>query len=634
MPQLTRRTILKKKYFRQKLFVYVLLGVMIAILSLFILFFILFAWFSRDLPSPGTVQRRSGFSTIFSDRDDKVIYELYKDQKRIPVDFDEISEHLKKATVAIEDKDFYTHTGFSSKGMIRALFAILLKGRLEGGSTLTQQLVKNVLLTPERNITRKIKEFILATEIERKYSKDQILTMYLNESPYGGTFWGVESAAKGYFGKSAKDLNLIESAIIAGFPQRPSSYSPFIGKENAYRERTKNVLRRMREDHVIDKKVEIQALADLDQIHFSSPHLSIRAPHFVFYVRDELTQLFGDKLIDQGTSIKTTLSLDLQEAIEKIVSEEIEKIKKLNATNAAVVVLDSQTNEILAMVGSYDYNDEKYGKFNTATALRQPGSSIKPITYALALEKGYTPSTVIMDVKTIFPNQGGKDYIPENYDGKFRGPIQLRFALGNSINIPAVKLLAMVGVHDFLQKGYDMGLDTLEPTTANLKRFGLAVTLGGGEVRLLDLTSAYSIFARGGVRKEYFAIKELRDYAGKAINLPKNPSEKRVFSEDVSFLISHILSDNNARIEEFGPNSYLNIAGKTVAVKTGTTNDKRDNWTIGYTKGVTVGVWVGNNDNSPMNSKIASGVTGASPIWHKVMRELLKKYPHGILNKP
>ncbi len=634
MSQLTRRAQLKKKYLRQKVLIYILLGATIGILSLFILFFILFAWFSRDLPSPGKVQRRSGFSTTFSDRDDKVIYELYKDQKRIPVDINEISEYAKKATVAIEDKNFYTHSGFSSRGMIRALFAIFLKGRLEGGSTLTQQLVKNVLLTPERNITRKIKEFILATEIERKYSKDQILSMYLNEAPYGGTFWGIGTAAQGYFGKSAKDLNLVESAIIAGLPQRPSYYSPFIGKTDAYRARTKNVLRRMREDGVIDKKTESQALEDLARITFTSPHLSIRAPHFVFYVRDELTQLFGDKIIDQGTSIKTTLSLDIQESVEKIVREEIEKIKKLNATNASVVVLDTQTNEILAMVGSYDYTDEKYGKYNTSTAERQPGSSIKPITYALAFEKGYTPSTVIMDVKTLFPSQGGKDYIPENYDGKFRGPVQLRFALGNSINIPAVKLLAMVGVHDFLQKAYDMGLDTLEPTTVNLKRFGLAVTLGGGEVRLLDLTSAYSIFARGGVRKEYSAIKELKDYTGKTINLPKNPSESRVFSEGVSFLISHILSDNNARVDEFGPNSYLNIAGKTVAVKTGTTNDKRDNWTIGYTKGVTVGVWVGNNDNSPMNSKIASGLTGASPIWHKVMRELLKKYPDGIVSKP
>lgn len=632
---MTRRTALRKKYARQKLITYILLGATLGIVGLFVIFFILFAWFSKDLPAPGKVQRKTGFSTVFADRDGKVIYELYKDQNRIPVSIKTgVSEPLQKATIAIEDKDFYTHAGFSSRGMVRAVFAILLKGRLEGGSTLTQQLVKNVLLTPERNIIRKIKEFILATEIERRYTKDEILEMYLNEAPYGGALWGVGAAAKGYFGKSAKDLNLVESAFLAGLPQRPSYYSPFIGKNNAYISRTEHVLRRMREDGAITKNVEKQAKKDLAVLTFTPSRLSIRAPHFVFYVRDEVAKLFGDKIIDQGVAIKTTLSLDIQTAVEEIVAEEIEKIKKLNATNAAVVLLESQTNEILAMVGSYDYNDKKFGNFNAATGRRQPGSSIKPITYALAFEKGYTPSTVLADVKTVFPNQGDKEYIPENYDGKFRGPVQFRFALGNSINVPAVKLLAMVGIHDFLQKAYDMGLDTLEPTAVNLSRFGLAVTLGGGEVRLVDLASAYAVFARGGVRRERSSILELKDYAGRRLTLPKAPAEKRVLSQDVSFLISHILSDNNARIAEFGPNSYLHIAGKTVAAKTGTTDDKRDNWTVGFTKGVTVGVWVGNNDNTPMNQKIASGVTGASPIWHRVMREVLKKYPDGIMDKP
>jgi membrane carboxypeptidase/penicillin-binding protein PbpC len=296
--------------------------------------------------------------------------------------------------------------------------------------------------------------------------------------------------------------------------------------------------------------------------------------------------------------------------------------------------LDSQTGEILAMVGSYDYNDKKYGNFNAALGLRQPGSTLKPITYALAFEKGYTPATVLLDVKTVFPQQGGTDYIPVNYDGKFRGPVQVRFALGNSLNIPAVKMLAMVGVKDFLQKAYEMGIETFEPNQKNLNRFGLSITLGGGETNLLQLTTAFSTFARGGVRKDPQSIIEIKNYSGKTIFKAKKPFEKTVFSQEVSFLISHILSDNNARSEAFGTNSYLNIPGKTVAVKTGTSDDKRDNWTVGYTKSITLGVWVGNNDNSPMSPRIASGVTGASPIFYRSMIELLKKYKDGIIDKP
>ena len=489
-------------------------------------------------------------------------------------------------------------------------------------------------MTPERSITRKIKEFILSIEIERRYTKDQILEMYLNEAPYGGTLWGVETAAKGYFGKSTKDLTLIESAVLAGLPQRPSYYSPFIGKKDAYKSRTQAVLRRMREDRYISKNDEKEALDALQNISFSSSNAGISAPHFIFFIRDEVAKLFGEDVLDKGLKIQTTISLEVQKEAEKIVKEEIGKLKNLNATNGSVVVIDSQTGEILAMVGSYDYTNEEFGKYNTATALRQPGSSIKPVTYALAFEKGYTPATVVMDTKTIFPNQGGKDYIPENYDGKFRGAMQLRFALGNSINISAVKLLSMVGIRDFLGKAYDMGLTTLEPTARNLQRFGLAITLGGGEVRLVDLTSAYSVFARGGMRREYTGVREIKTFDGKTLTLPASPSEKRVLTPEVSFLISHILSDNNARSEVFGTRSYLNIPGKTVAVKTGTTDDKRDNWTVGYTKDVTVGVWVGNNDNSPMNPKIASGTTGASPIWYTMMTFLLKKYRDGIPDKP
>lgn len=630
----SRRLSLKRQYFRQKIIVQVLIFLTLALLAGFIFSFLVFAWYAKDLPSPGKLSQVSGYSTVFYDREGKVLYDMYKDKNRVPVKLSDISLSLKQATIAIEDKNFYKHGGISEIGLLRAFVNIIFRHRLEGGSTITQQLIKNVLLDSQRTFSRKIKEWILAIGVERKYTKDEILEMYLNEAPYGGSFWGVGSAVKGYFDKEPKDLNLVESVILAGLPQSPTYYSPFIGKDNAWKGRAVAVLRRMREDGYINKTQENQTLNKINDYKFSTPYLAINAPHFVFYVKDQVEKEYGNKIIDQGIKIKTTLSLEAQKIVQKIVEKEIKNLKDFKVTNGAVVVLDSQTGEILAMVGSYDYNDMNFGKFNATFGLRQPGSAIKPITYALAFEKGYTPSTILMDVKTIFPDQGGKEYIPENYDGKFKGPIQLRFALGNSINIPAVKLLAMVGIKDFLQKASQMGLTTLAPNETNLRRFGLSITLGGGEVTLMDLTKAFAVFARGGTAKEEQSILEISDYKDKSIFKSKKAKETSVLSPEVSYLISHILSDNYARIDVFGPNSYLNIPGKTAAVKTGTTNDKRDNWAVGYTKGITVGVWVGNNDNTPMDPKIASGATGASPIWYKIMIALLKKYPDGIKDKP
>jgi 1A family penicillin-binding protein len=632
---INRKERIQKAYFWQRLLLKALLFLVVSFIFLFIVSLGLFAWYSKDLPSPKKLTTNTGYSTVFYDRDGKILYEMYKDKNRIPVSLTEVSDYLKKATIAIEDKNFYKHQGISQTGILRALVNIILKRRLEGGSTITQQLIKNVLLTKERTLSRKIKEIILAIEVERRYKKDEILEMYLNEAPYGGSFWGVASASMGYFGKQPKDLNLVESAILAGLPQSPTYYSPFIGKNDAWRSRAKQVLRRMREDGYISKKEEEKALKDLEKITFKQPKITILAPHFVFYVKDLVEKEFGPKILETGVKIKTTLSLSIQNEAEKIVKQEIEKLKNYNVKNAAVVVLDAKTGEILAMVGSYDFNDPSFGKFNVATqGLRQPGSTLKPITYALAFEKGYTPANVLMDVKTVFPNQGGKDYVPQNYDGKFRGPVQLRFALGNSINIPAVKLLAIVGLKSFLQKAYDMGLSNFAPNLENLSRFGLSITLGGGETNLLELTSAFSVFATGGIKKETLSILEIKDFKGKTIFKTKPKKEKRVLSEEVSFLISHILSDNNARIEVFGPNSFLKIPGKTVAVKTGTSDDKRDNWAVGFTKSIVIGVWVGNNDNSPMSPKIASGITGASPIWYYLMKKILEKYPDGIIEKP
>ncbi len=632
---LSRRLRFRSQYDKEKLIAKLLFFLTGAVILGFIFVFILFAWYAKDLPSPSKLSQQTGYSTVFYDRDGKVLYDMYKDKNRVPVVIEEIPKTLKEATIAIEDKNFYKHNGFSQMGMIRAVFNMFLGKGLQSGSTITQQLIKNVLLTNRQTVTRKVQEIILAFEVERRYEKDEILLMYLNEAPYGGSYWGVGTAAKAYFGKSVKDLSLTESAILAGLPQSPSLYSPFIGKNEAWKARTKSVLRRMREDGYITRDQENASIKKVQSTRFIAPKILIEAPHFVFYVKDQIEDEYGSKIIDQGVKIKTTLSLEVQRTAEKIVKEEIAKLKDFNATNAAVVVLDSKTGEILAMVGSYDFNDEKFGKFNVAElGLRQPGSTLKPFTYGLAFEKGYTPSSIFMDVKTTFPDQGTADYVPVNYDGNFRGPVQLRFALGNSINVPAVKILAVLGVRDFLTKLNDLGMTTFAPNSENLKRFGLSLTLGGGETTLLNLTSAYSTLATGGVKHDISSFYDISDFKGKNIFKKVRVQEKKVFSPEVSFLLSHILSDNNARIDEFGPNSYLNIPGKTVAVKTGTTDDKRDNWAVGYTKSITVGVWVGNNDNSPMNPKISSGATGASPIWYRIMRELLKKYDDGIMDKP
>lgn len=600
----------------------------------------LFAWYAKDLPRPDQIKRVEGVSTVIFDRQGKTLYDIYGDQNRVLIPLEEIPDHLKNATLAIEDKTFYSHQGFSARGMIRAMLSVARYRRLEGGSTLTQQLVKNVLLTTERTLPRKIKEFILAVQIERRYTKDEILQMYLNEAPYGGTAWGVEAAAQTYFDKKTKELNLLESAILAGLPQRPTFYSPFGVDPKAYIWRTEQVLRRMREDGYISKAQEEAAKKELDRVQFASKDEKMKAPHFVMYVKQALVNHFGEKMVEQGgLKVTTTLDLELQAMAQEVVAEEVAKVKSLKVGNGAAVILDPQTGEILAMVGSKDYESEEAGfegKFNIVTqALRQPGSAIKPITYATAFKKGYSPATLIMDTPTSFPGgNDGKDYKPENYDGQFRGPVQVRFALGNSINMAAVKMLATVGVKEMLKTAHEMGLTNLEPTQENVNRFGLSITLGGGEVRLLDLSTAFSVFATGGVYRQPTSILRVEDVEGKVLFEQKQSRGKKVLSPEICFLISHILSDENARKDVFGPGSWLHIPGKTVAVKTGTTDDKRDNWTVGFTGSVVVGTWVGNNDNLPMDEKLASGITGAAPIWNRIMKEALRKKQDGIVEKP
>ncbi|OGM04466.1 hypothetical protein A2112_02265 [Candidatus Woesebacteria bacterium GWA1_42_12] len=602
----------------------------IGVIGLFFAAFLLLPVFAFNLPSPDEVVRREGFSTKILDRNGEVLYDIFLDQRRTSVPLDEVPLYMRQATIAIEDKNFYKHQGFDPTGYVRAVYNIIINRRLQGGSTLTQQLVKNVLLSPERTVFRKVKEFILAIQIERKYSKDEILQMYLNEAPYGGTAWGVGSSAEIYFGKKVKDLTLTESAVLAGLPQRPSVYSPYSSTPDAYIGRTQEVLRRMREDDYITKDQEAAAREELENITFQDRAASFKAPHFVQYVQKILSERYGEAVVEQGgLKVTTTLDLKLQEEAEAIVGEEIEKVEKQNITNGAAVAINPETGEILAMVGSKDFDAPDYdGQFNAVTqALRQPGSSIKPVTYVTALKEGHSASTLIMDVATTFPGGIGQpEYKPVNYDGKFRGPMQVRFGLANSINMVAVKMLAMVGIKDTLETAYDLGISTMEPNQETLNRVGLSLTLGGGEVRLLELTGAYAAFMNKGFRVDPVAILKVEDQKGKVLEEEKPKKGKRVLSEEQAFIIADILSDNNARSEIFGTNSLLNIPGKTIAVKTGTTNDKRDNWTVGGNSQGLVGVWVGNNDYSPMLS-VASGVSGASPIWRRVLLEVLKDKP-------
>lgn len=613
------------KYFnKSKLILYSSIGLFIAILIGVIGLFVLLTIVARDLPSPDRVVRREGFATKIFDRKGELLYDVFDNERRTPVPLSNVPMSLRQATIAIEDKNFYTHPGIDPLTPFRIVWNLIVKRRVVGGSGLTQQLVKTVILSSERTVTRKIKEFILALQIEQKYTKDQILLMYLNEVPYGGTAYGIESAALSYFGKPARELTVAESVILAGLPQSPSNYSPYSGK--LYINRSNEVLRRMREDGYITTKQESEVKAQVTGIIFSTQSGVLRAPHFVFYVKQKLIERYGEKAVEQGgLRVTTTLDLSLQELAQKTVKDEIAAVKYLKITNGAVVAIDPATGQILSMVGSKDWSDANYdGKYNVTLASRQPGSTIKPVVYLTGLRKGFTASTMIMDTKTSFPGGDKPEYVPENYDGKFRGPIQVREALGNSINIPAVKMLSWVGISDMMSTAFDLGMTTLEPTAENLRRVGLSVALGGGEVRPLDIISAYSAFANGGIKHDPVAILKVTDSNNRILEEWRPDSGRRVMSTAEAFIISSILSDPKARDITFGPRSLINVEGRTISVKTGTTNDKRDNWTIGWTPTAIVGVWVGNNDNSPMK-EVASGITGAAPIWRKVILAALKE---------
>jgi 1A family penicillin-binding protein len=608
----------------------------IGFLTLTVGIVVAFAWFSKDLPSPYKLTNRQvEQSTQIFDRNGVLLYDVYGDKNRTLVQLKDIPQYLKDATIATEDKNFYNHQGFDTTALARSVYDIASgKGAISGGSTLTQQLVKNALLTNERSFTRKIKELILSVQIEKRYSKDEILQIYFNEIPYGGTAWGAEAGARQYFGKDVKDLNLLESAILAGLPQEPSFYSPFGAHPDAYKDRTRYVLQRMEEDGYVTKDQQNQALTELADYKVpGAPSGLLKAPHFVLYVKDLLEKKYGEQtVLEGGLKVYTTLDSKLQDVTQQIVQNQVgSEGATYHYSNGAAMVLNPKDGEILAMVGSKDYFASNYdGQFNVTTAARQPGSSIKPINYITGLKRGYTAATLFVDSPTSFPCSSCPDgnYTPMNYDHRFGhghgGLILMRDALAESLNIPAVKMLALNGLPAMLDTAHDLGITTLTNTSS----YGLSLTLGGGDVKMVDMMGAYSSFANGGMRVDPTAILKVTDSSGKVLEQTNLSPTRRVLDPGLAFIMSDMLADYNAKLPTFGTAAASNFVfpGHEVAVKTGTTDDIRDNWTFGYTPSYVVGTWVGNNDNSPINGRFASGVTGGAPMWHKIFTKLFSMY--------
>lgn len=598
-------------------------------------------WFSSiEIPDLASFdQRILGQSTKIYDKTGTILlYDLNSNIRRTVVPFDQISDNVKHATIAIEDAEFYQHGGIKITSIIRAFLAnIESRDFSQGGSTITQQVVKNSLLTREKTITRKIKEAFLAIKLEKTLTKDQILNLYLNESPYGGTIYGIEEAAGAYFNKSSKDLDIAESAYLASIPKSPTRYSPFGNYKDELEARKNLTLSKMKEVGFITDE-EYQKAKNEKVVFASEQTGGIKAPHFVMYIKDYLQEQYGDKMLTEGgLKVTTTLDYDMQKKAEEIVKKKaIENGKLYHATNAALVAIDSKTGQILTMVGSRDYFDKDIdGNYNVATAKRQPGSSFKPIVYAKAFEMGYRPETVLFDTETQFAPDCAADnttsddpcYSPGNYDGKFRGPMTLRNALAQSINIPAVKLLYLVGVNNAIDLAEKMGITTL----VDRSRFGLSLVLGGGEVTLLDMTGAYSVFSDNGMKHQTTGILKVEDQSGKILEQYKDNSEQ-ILEPDTAHLVSDVLSDNVARTPIFGAASSLYFPNRQVAAKTGTTNNYRDAWVIGYTPQITVGAWSGNNDNTPIAKQVAGYIV--APMWHEFMNAILPSIPDERFPKP
>lgn len=608
---------------------------------------ILLLWISSwRIPTLDSFQNRSVTqSTKIYDRTGQVLlYDVHQNIRRTVVPFDQISPNVKSAVLAIEDVGFYKHGGIRITSIIRAILVnITGLGYNQGGSTITQQVVKNSLLTSEKSISRKIKEWVLAPKVEKILSKDEIFSIYLNEIPFGGSIYGVEEAAQAFFGKKASDVDLAESAYLAALPNAPTYYSPYGQNKAALDDRKNLVLREMLQNNFIDQKQYDQAKAE--KVTFrQQTDTGIKAPHFVMYVKDQLAQKYGEQALDEGgLKVITTLDYDLEKKAEDLANTyALQNKKNFNAENLGLVAVAPKTGDILAMVGSRNYFDKQIeGNFNITTAHRQPGSAFKPFAYAEAFLKGFTPETVVFNVPTEFNVNCPADpsdpatktnpncYVPGNYDGKYNGPMTMREALAQSMNIPSIKTLYLAGMKDTLRLAKDMGIQSL----TNVNQYGLTLVLGGGEVSLLDLTSAYSVFANGGERNQNRAILEVRDKDGNVLEkADENPQPTRILDETVADKISDILSDNVARTPEFGAASPLYFPGRDVAVKTGTTNDFKDALIVGYTPDIAIGAWAGNNNNTPMEKKIAAFII--APYWNKIMGYALTKVPDAKFVRP
>lgn len=597
----------------------------------------------KDLPNPQVLTSSpSPATTIMRDRNGTILYKVYKDANRIKLSWDQIPQNIKNATLAIEDADFYHHHGFSYRSIIRAFLNNIGQNNVnlyQGGSTITQQLIKNRIVGSEKTYLRKVKEIVMSVWTEMQFSKNDIFKMYLNEVGYGGPAYGIQAAAQMYFGKDASQLNLAEAAFLAGLPAAPTTFSPFGANPALSVIRQKEVLTRMLKLKMITPKEYNDTLSA--KLVFAPQKADIEAPHFVLFLKDQLVQKLGEDRVTQGgLDVTTTLDLSMQKMAEAVVASQVAQLKDIyNIHNAGVLITEPKSGEIKSMVGSADYFDtNNKGYVNVTVAKRQPGSSIKPVNYAYAFDHGYTPSSTIEDSPVMYVAPGMTEtYTPVNYDGKFHGVVTLRAALANSYNVPAVKVLNSYGVNKMVDQGRNMGIKSwYEKPTA-----GLSLTLGGAEVTMLDMARVYTTIANLGVRKELKFIKEIKDTNGKDLtNLfyqsDKNLSivgnveadnNQQVLSPLSAYWLTDILSDDVARLPAFGPYAKLTIPGHKVAVKTGTSNDFRDNWTIGFTPSFLTAVWVGNNDGSFMNKNLVSGITGAAPIWNEIMTNLLKNKP-------
>lgn len=602
-----------------------------------------FIWISTlQIPDLSSFeQRRIEQSTKIYDRTGEILlYDLHQDVRRTIVPFEDISYHIKNATVAIEDDQFYKHFGIDPMAIFRSMINNIRNGGGPfdgaGGSTITQQVIKNSILEQEKHLTRKIKEAILAIKIERVLTKDQILSHYLNESPYGGTIYGIEEASQSFFAKSASDISLPEAAYLAALPQAPTYLSPYGTHKDALDARQKLVLERMLLNGFVTQE-EYDVAVATEVIFQPQAVTGIRAPHFVMYIREQLVEKYGeDALSEKGMRVITTLDWELQQEAERIIDEKAKYIEEtFNASNTGMIAIDPQMGDVLVMVGSRNYfDDEIDGNFNITLAARQPGSSIKPVVYASAFSKGYTPDTKVFDLKTQFSvvcepwdlSNVNPCYSPNNYNSEFLGPISLRNALAQSLNIPAVKVLYLTGIKDAIKLAGDMGITTLNDPD----RLGLTLVLGGGEVKLLEHTGVYGVFANEGVRATRRTILRIEDTTGNIIEETQT-EEHRVMDRNIALQITDILSDNDARTPLWGSNSLIHFPNRDVAAKSGSTNNSRDAWIMGYAPNIAVGVWVGNNNNTPMN-----GLSGliATPIWRAFMDIVLAKTEEESFGQP